>query len=259
MSKTRRNISPQSQVNGRANGTNGRLHINRIEDLFTPPTSQEKIPELDLSIKQVVSARTPNQKLFLKSIRDNDITFCTGEAGTGKTHLSMGYAATALYKGTASKIILVRPAVSCDEKLGFVPGDLMAKLDSFLIPSYDELLEFYTPTQLNKLMGGRFPIITGAPLGQIKGRTFKNAVVVLDEAQDATYRQLKNFLTRMGENTKIIVTGDITQSDTFDYPEDTALYEVMGKMDGAVGVGFVRMTPADGQRHPRTEQILERL
>lgn len=262
MSKTRRNIPTQSHEHANANGngkSNGRLHVNRIEDLFTAPAVQEKAEGPDLSIKQPIIARTPNQKLYLKSIRDNDLTIAIGPPGVGKSRVSLGYAATALSKGWVERVILVRPAISCDEELGFLPGDLLAKLGPFLRPSYDELLDFYTFKQLDHLTSGKFPIIEGAALGQIKGRTFKNAVVILDEAQDATYKQLKNFLTRMGENSKVIVTGDTNQSDLYDDRRDSPLEDVMRKMTGATGVGFVEFTPEDIQRHPRIEQILERL
>lgn len=252
MANGRTNGHLNGSVNGNSNG------VNRIEGLFSQKPEKESIGP-DLSIKRIIEPRTPNQKLYLKSIRTNDITICTGCAGCGKTALGIGYAAQALSKGQAERIILVRPAVSTDEDLGFLPGDLQAKLGSYLRPAYDELLEFFTVQQLNVLTGGKFPIIEGAALGQIKGRTFKNAIVILDEAQDATYKQLKNFLTRMGENTKVIITGDITQSDTFDNREITALEQVMERLEGSQSIAFVRMGPQDIQRHPRIEQILSRL
>jgi phosphate starvation-inducible PhoH-like protein len=235
------------------NGNNGHTVLPNLGEIIKKP----QVPNKEL--KRPVHGRTQNQKAYIQAIHHNDITICVGPAGTGKTHLAVGVAATYLSRGWAERIIMVRPIVSCDEEVGFLPGELEKKIGPYLRPLTDELCEFFTDEQLNTFATGKRPIIEMVPLAMIKGRTFKNSVIIIDEGQDATYKQLKRFLTRMGDASKIIVTGDLTQSDRFEEDEITALEEIIGKLEGAVGISIVRFTPADQQRHPRMEQILSRI
>ena len=253
MSKTRRNFK-----SGRENYSSGSSNGKRIKELLDFSSKIDEKPEIDLTLKRKVNPVTSNHKDYLKSIRDNRITFCTGVTGTGKTHLAVGMAAEYLSIGKIDRIIMARPAVSTEEDLGFLPGDLQAKINNYLKPALDELLEFFTLKQINSFCGGKFPIIEGVAIGQIKGRNFKNSIILLDEAQDATYRQIKNLLTRISTATKIIVTGDNDQSDKFQ-KHNCPLTRVISQLDGAYGLGFVNFTKEDIQRDPMIEILLERM
>jgi phosphate starvation-inducible PhoH-like protein len=256
MSKTRKNIAPSS---------NG--HSHRLEEYLAPAVNgngkaKKSIDEevLDLTLKCQPTGATPNQKKYLGTIDKNKITIVTGPAGSGKTHCAIGQAAKYLSEGRVDRIILVRPLIACDEELGFLPGDLNAKTDPFMRPLFDELSEFFTEQQIGKMVTGRRPIIEVVPLAVMKGRTLKRAFVILDEAQDATYKQIKMVLTRIGNTTKTVITGDITQTDREYYAdEETPLEEVIRKLKGGQDIGFSQLTPADIQRDPMVELILERL
>jgi phosphate starvation-inducible PhoH-like protein len=250
MSKTRRNILQHQNGNGSGN---------RLEELFKKKEVVDTTKEIDYSLLQPVDPHTENKRRYVKNIIKNDITFCIGDAGTGKTHLAVGVAATYLSKRLVNRIILVRPIVSCDEELGFFPGDLVQKTDPYIRPLYDEFCDFFTDTQINTFCRGRRPIMEVVSLGTMKGRSFKKSFIILDEAQDATYKQLKTFLTRIGEGSKIVITGDITQSDKFNNYNDVAVYQIIRKLEGLEGIAFSELTPEDSERHPRTAQILERI
>lgn len=255
MSKTRRNVTYQK------NGTNG--HTNRIENIIKldknildPP----KPIELDKSLKCIIHGRTPNQKRYIQTIKGNDITICTGDPGTGKTHVAVGMSSFYLAKDMVNRVIVVRPLVpSSDEDLGFLPGSIEDKAGPYLRPIFDEFCEFFSDEQLGRFTAGRRPTIEIVPLALMKGRTFKSSFIILDEAQDATYKQLRMFLTRIGEGSKIVIVGDLNQSDRSRSDETTSLQTVIRKLDGAEGVGICRLDPGDIQRHPRIGQILERL
>jgi len=201
-----------------------------------------------------ISPRSENQKKFVKLYDEKDLIFATGPAGTGKTYLAVVLAVKALKNKEIKRIILSRPAVEAGENLGFLPGDLKDKLDPYLQALYDALLDILPGNKLNKLMEqGTIQI---APLAYMRGRTLSDAVVVLDEAQNTSIPQLKMFLTRMGENSKFIVTGDMTQ---IDLPKKTqsGLVKVYKILKGIKDIGFVDFKKEDIVRHPLVAPIVE--
>lgn len=202
----------------------------------------------------VIKAKTPGQKHYLKVATQNDICFAIGPAGTGKTYLAVAIAVSALKKGLVKKIILARPAVEAGESLGFLPGDFQEKIDPYLRPLYDALDEMM-PTE--KLRGYiEKGIVEIVPLAYMRGRTLNNAYVILDEAQNATDLQMKMFLTRLGANSKAIITGDITQ---IDLPNKTKSGLIQAKeiLQGINGVGFVYFDKDDVVRHKLVKDIIE--
>ncbi|MEZ5176639.1 MAG: PhoH family protein [Acidimicrobiia bacterium] len=203
---------------------------------------------------KVVRAKTLGQKGYVDSIRENTMVFGIGPAGTGKTYLAMACAVEALVSGAVRRIILSRPAVEAGERLGFLPGDLAAKVDPYLRPLYDALYEMLGPEETGRLMDqGTIEI---APLAYMRGRTLNDAFVVLDEAQNTTQEQMKMFLTRLGFNSKMIVTGDVTQMDLADgRPSGLAVVRrVLQRVDG---VGFVELTGDDVVRHRIVAAIVD--
>ena len=182
------------------------------------PSRKSKNPEakgVDLAQirtrKRVITARTPNQSEYIRSIEKKDLVFATGPAGTGKTYIGVAYAAACLERGETERIILSRPAVEAGERLGFLPGDMKEKIDPYLRPLYDALYDVLPPEKVER--GLETGVIEIAPLAFMRGRTLAHAFVILDEAQNTTPMQMKMFLTRIGENSKMIVTGDLTQID----------------------------------------------
>ncbi len=202
----------------------------------------------------VIKAKTPGQKLYLKVATQNDICFAIGPAGTGKTYLAVAIAVAALKKGLVKKIILARPAVEAGESLGFLPGDFQEKIDPYLRPLYDSLDEML-PTE--KLRGYiEKGIVEIVPLAYMRGRTLNNAYVILDEAQNATDLQMKMFLTRLGANSKAIITGDITQID-LPYKTKSGLIQAKEILQGISGVGFVYFDKEDVVRHKLVKDIID--
>ena len=200
-----------------------------------------------------VAPKTVNQKLYVDSIRENTVTFGIGPAGTGKTFLAVAMAAAALVEGDVRRIILTRPAVEAGESLGFLPGDLQAKVDPYLRPLFDALYDMLDPDRVN----GYFDrgVIEVAPLAFMRGRTLNDAFVILDEAQNTTPEQMKMFLTRLGFNSKMVVTGDVTQ---IDLPKErqSGLVVVREILDGIDDVSFVRFGGADVVRHRLVQRIV---
>jgi phosphate starvation-inducible protein PhoH and related proteins len=200
-----------------------------------------------------VVPKTVNQKLYVDSIRENTVTFGIGPAGTGKTFLAVAMAASALIEGEVQRIILTRPAVEAGESLGFLPGDLQAKVDPYLRPLFDALYDMLDPDRVN----GYFDrgVIEVAPLAFMRGRTLNDAFVILDEAQNTTPEQMKMFLTRLGFNSKMVVTGDITQVDL---PKDreSGLIVVKDILTGIDDVSFIRFGGADVVRHRLVQRIV---
>ena len=200
-----------------------------------------------------VRARTPNQKIMVKACEENDIVFAIGPAGTGKTYTSVALAVKALKEKKVKKIVLVRPAVEAGESLGFLPGDLKMKIDPYLRPLYDALEEMIDHDRLDLHMTKN--IIEIAPLAYMRGRTLNNAFVILDEAQNATNTQMKMFLTRLGFNSKAIITGDITQTD-LPRMKQSGLISIQKILKGIKGIEFVYLDQSDVVRHKLIRQII---
>jgi len=204
--------------------------------------------------KDVIRAKTASQKKYIQTVRKNDIVFAVGPAGTGKTYLAVAFGVSELKKGLRSRIILVRPAVEAGENLGFLPGDLKEKIDPYLKPLYDALQDMLPSEQLkNYLERGIIEIV---PLAYMRGRTLNNAFVILDEAQNTTEIQMKMFLTRLGANSKAIITGDITQID-LPTNKQSGLIQVMKILQGIDGVGFLHFEKRDVVRHRLVREIIE--
>lgn len=200
-----------------------------------------------------IKPKTIGQKNYVDSIKNNMITFGIGPAGTGKTYLGMCMAIEAFKRGEVTKLILTRPAIEAGEKLGFLPGDLQSKIDPYLRPLYDALYQIMGAESFQSNM--EKGLIEVAPLAYMRGRTLDNAFIILDEAQNTTIPQMKMFLTRIGFNSKVIVTGDDTQKDL---PRD-----VMSGLDSAIkvlknidGISFIRLTSKDVVRHPLVQKIV---
>ncbi|MFR9620910.1 MAG: PhoH family protein [Rikenellaceae bacterium] len=201
----------------------------------------------------IIRARTPNQQLLVKLYDKNDLLFAIGPAGSGKTYTAIALAVKALKEKQVKRIILTRPAVEAGEKLGFLPGDMKEKLDPYLQPLYDALNDMIPPAKLQKFMeDGTVQI---APLAYMRGRTLDSAFVILDEAQNTTFSQIKMFLTRMGRSAKFVVTGDVTQID-LPNKNDSGLIRAMRRLDKVKGIGIVEFDKRDIVRHPLVKQIV---
>ncbi len=200
-----------------------------------------------------IKSRSENQQRLIDAFEENDMVFAVGPAGTGKTYLSIALAVKALKEKTAKKIILSRPAVEAGEKLGFLPGDMKDKIDPYLQPLYDALEDMLPQAKLQDMMEKH--VIQIAPLAFMRGRTLSDAVVILDEAQNTTPAQLRMFLTRMGWNTKMIITGDMTQID-LPKTQKSGLVEALHILDGVEGIGVVELTKKDIVRHKLVTRIV---
>lgn len=200
-----------------------------------------------------VKSRTIGQKRYVRAIKENTLVFAIGPAGTGKTYLAMAMAVVALKNKEIERIILTRPAVEAGENLGFLPGDLQNKVDPYLRPLYDALYEFLGGEGFARL--SERGVIEVAPLAYMRGRTLSDAFIVLDEAQNCTEEQMKMFLTRFGENSKIVVTGDITQ---IDLPKEkkSGLKQCIAVLEGVEGVSIQYLTHKDVVRHPLVQNIV---
>ncbi|MBI5778546.1 MAG: PhoH family protein [Planctomycetes bacterium] len=201
-----------------------------------------------------VKARTDGQEGYLKSLCENDIVIAIGPAGTGKTYLAVARALVSFKKGEVRKIILCRPAVEAGERLGFLPGDYQEKVNPYLRPLYDALNSFLEFQQLRRLM--ETEIVEVVPLAYMRGRNLDNAFMILDEAQNSTSEQMKMFLTRMGRNSKIVVTGDITQID-LPVGKASGLVEAQSIIANIPGIAFCYLTRADIVRHPLVQSVVD--
>jgi len=200
-----------------------------------------------------IKARTQNQQRLIEAYEKNDMVFAVGPAGTGKTYLSIALAVKALKEKTAKKIILSRPAVEAGEKLGFLPGDMKDKIDPYLQPLYDALEDMLPQVKLQDMMEKH--VIQIAPLAFMRGRTLSDAVVILDEAQNTTPAQIRMFLTRMGWNTKMIITGDMTQID-LPHSQKSGLIEALHILNNVEGIGVVNLDRSDIVRHKLVTRIV---
>ncbi len=201
-----------------------------------------------------ICGRNPNQKLLVEAFTKNDLTFALGPAGTGKTYIAIALAVRALKNREVRKIILSRPAVEAGEKLGFLPGDMKDKIDPYLQPLYDALEDMIPAVKLKEYLENN--VIQIAPLAFMRGRTLNDAVIVLDEAQNTTTHQIKMFLTRLGMNAKMIITGDVTQ---IDLPRSTSsgLVQALRVLKGVPGIGMVEFGKKDIVRHQLVQRIVE--
>ncbi len=227
-----------------------------------PPRPEARVGQLEMfagepleirTRKKVVEPRTEAQKDYVRQLFRNELVFGIGPAGTGKTYLAVAAGVAMFIEGHVDKIILSRPAVEAGERLGFLPGDLKEKVDPYMQPLYDALNDFFPARQVAKMIEEK--TIEIAPLAFMRGRTLSNAFVVLDEAQNATTMQMKMFLTRLGEGSRMAITGDVTQ---IDLPRGVAsgLVEAERILRGVEGVGFARFTAADVVRHTLVARII---
>ena len=201
-----------------------------------------------------ITARTPNQRKLVKDFATNDLLFAIGPAGSGKTYTAIALAVRSLKNKEIKKIILSRPAVEAGEKLGFLPGDMKEKIDPYLQPLYDALQDMITPLKLRDYLENG--VIQIAPLAFMRGRTLSDAVVILDEAQNTTTQQIKMFLTRMGLNTKMIITGDTTQID-LPLSQKSGLIDALETLKGIKGIAKVEFDVQDIVRHKLVQRIVE--
>jgi phosphate starvation-inducible PhoH-like protein len=200
-----------------------------------------------------VRPRTDGQARYVRAMRESDLTLCVGPGGTGKTYLAVAMAVSLLRVGEVKRIALVRPAVEAGERLGFLPGDIVAKINPYLRPLFDALHDMMEPDQVKRYMEN--DIIEIVPLAYMRGRTLNQAVIILDEGQNTTIPQMKMFLTRMGTGSKIIVTGDVTQVDL---PKQTrsGLSDAVGRLGDIPGVAIVYLDEHDIVRHPLVQKVV---
>ena len=227
-----------------------------ILDIVKGKRTKDELPEGVLLYSMAgrpVKPRTENQLQLVNAFNNNDMVFAVGPAGTGKTYLSIALAVKALKEKTIKKIILSRPAVEAGEKLGFLPGDMKDKIDPYLQPLYDALEDMLPQAKLQEMMEKH--VIQIAPLAFMRGRTLSDAVVILDEAQNTTCAQIRMFLTRTGWNTKLIITGDMTQID-LPREQKSGLKEALGILTGIEGIGVVELTRKDIVRHKLVTRIV---
>ena len=227
-----------------------------ILDIVKGRRSSDRLPD-DVVVYSMsgrpIKARTANQQKLIDAYKQNDMVFAVGPAGTGKTYLSIALAVKALKEKQAKKIILSRPAVEAGEKLGFLPGDMRDKIDPYLQPLYDALEDMLPQVKLQDMMEKN--IIQIAPLAFMRGRTLNDAVVILDEAQNTTPAQIRMFLTRMGWNTKMIITGDMTQID-LPHSQKSGLIEALHILNNVEGIGIVNLDRSDIVRHKLVTRIV---
>jgi len=204
-------------------------------------------------VRRAVQPRSINQSRYVDAIEKNDMIFGVGPAGTGKTYLAVAMAVAAINAKKVSRIILVRPAVEAGERLGFLPGSLQEKVDPYLRPLYDALYDLCDPEKVDKMLEKN--IIEVAPLAFMRGRTLSDAFIIMDEAQNTTTEQMKMFLTRLGHNSKAVITGDITQID-LPNPKKSGLVEAINLLEGVEGIQFCHFEDVDVVRHSLVQRII---
>jgi phosphate starvation-inducible PhoH-like protein len=232
------------------------IHIikGETQDEMDIPNAKDELNSVVLFTDSgYVKPNTPGQINYMQSAKDNDILFCIGPAGTGKTYLAVALAISYLNKKIVNKIILARPAVEAGENLGYLPGDYREKIDPYLRPLYDALTEMLPRERLRRLMEQE--VIEVIPIGFMRGRTLNNAFVLLDEAQNCTFLQMKMFLTRLGFNSKSVINGDITQIDLPDQ-KLSGLVSIQNILQGIEGIKFVHLGADDVVRHRLVKEII---
>ncbi|HVW79184.1 MAG TPA: PhoH family protein [Alloacidobacterium sp.] len=236
---------------------NGELHgmlkLVVADPAVTLRSLAESGKQRSAGIKRMVQPRSLNQRHYVEAIEQADMVFGIGPAGTGKTYLAVAMAASALLAKKVSRIVLVRPAVEAGERLGFLPGSLQEKVDPYLRPLYDALYDLIEPERVDKMLERN--VIEVAPLAFMRGRTLNDAFIIMDEAQNTTSEQMKMFLTRLGNNAKAVITGDVTQID-LPNPRKSGLVEAMNILDGVDGIRFVRFEDGDVVRHHLVQRII---
>lgn len=216
----------------------------------------ERVPSAGLTVQpagRFIRPRTDGQARYIQAMREHDITLCVGPAGTGKSYLAVGMAVTMLRQGAVKRIVLVRPAVEAGERLGYLPGDLVAKINPYLRPLFDALNEMMEPEQVRRYMDN--DIIEIAPLAYMRGRTLNHAAIILDEGQNTTIPQMKMFLTRLGESSKMIVTGDITQ---IDLPRTvrSGMVDAVNRLRKIDRLAVIHLDQSDVVRHALVQKIV---
>ncbi len=228
--------------------------IKRNQNQALPARTVEDRNIILYTKKDFIKPKTPGQEVYYAAARKHEILFVIGPAGTGKTYLAVAIALAYLRDREVEKIVLARPAVEAGESLGFLPGDIQEKVDPYLRPLYDALFDMLTTEKLKKYLESR--IIEIVPLAYMRGRTLNNAYVILDEAQNATAKQMKMFLTRLGINARAIITGDITQIDLPSHV-DSGLVQIQEILKGIEGIEFIYLTNQDVVRHRLVRDIIQ--
>ncbi|MGQ9863954.1 MAG: PhoH family protein [Bacteroidia bacterium] len=233
----------------------GTIDSLRVSEILRGVGTDRGIDEVILRLPngKVISARTPAQKRLVTALEKNDIVFAIGPAGTGKTYTAVALAVRALREKRVRKIVLIRPAVEAGESLGFLPGDVKEKIAPYLRPLYDALEEMLTTEKVQQYLEQN--VIEIVPLAYMRGRTLNGAFIILDEAQNSTQLQMKMFLTRLGMESKIILTGDVTQID-LPAPRSSGLLHAMRLLQGITGIAMVEFKEEDILRHPLVREIL---
>ncbi|HKF48268.1 MAG TPA: PhoH family protein [Terracidiphilus sp.] len=232
---------------------NGMLRLVVADPTITLRSVADSGKARSAGIKRMVQPRSINQRKYVEAIEQHDMVFGVGPAGTGKTYLAVAMAVAAMNAKKVSRIVLVRPAVEAGEKLGFLPGSLQEKVDPYLRPLYDALYDLLDPEKVDKMLEKN--VIEVAPLAFMRGRTLNDAFIIMDEAQNTTIEQMKMFLTRMGNNAKVVVTGDITQID-LPNPRKSGLLDAINVLEGVEGIRFCHFEDSDVVRHALVQRIV---
>jgi phosphate starvation-inducible PhoH-like protein len=240
-------------VNPHNGELNGLLRLVVTDPAVTLRSLADSGKQRSAGVKRTVQPRSINQRKYVEAIEQFDMVFGVGPAGTGKTYLAVAMAVAAMNAKKVSRIVLVRPAVEAGERLGFLPGTLQEKVDPYLRPLYDALYDLLDPEKVDKMFEKN--IIEVAPLAFMRGRTLNDAFIIMDEAQNTTIEQMKMFLTRMGNNSKAVITGDITQID-LPIPRKSGLLDAINILDGVEGIHFCHFEEADVVRHTLVQRIV---
>ena len=240
-------------VNPHNGELNGMLRLVVADPAVTLRSLADSGKQRSVGVKRTVQPRSSNQRRYIEAIEQNDMVFGVGPAGTGKTYLAVAMAVAAINAKKIARIVLVRPAVEAGERLGFLPGTLQEKVDPYLRPLYDALYDLLEPEKVDKMLERN--VIEVAPLAFMRGRTLNDAFIIMDEAQNTTIEQMKMFLTRMGNNSKAVITGDITQID-LPNPRKSGLLDAINVLDGVEGIHFCHFDDTDVVRHALVQRIV---